>query len=118
VGLDYDDVAIACTFSMPDRSRSADDDAGSEPPKAPTGMAQNVGHCAQTAGPHVDVDIDVAQKVTISLSAVPKSLHIRIERGGTTLRDLRVTPAYAVLQPNGPECGPTCHQATVPIALP
>jgi len=46
----------------------------------------------------------------------PEEATIRVEAGE---RQLSVTtnPAYDVLQPNGPECDPTCLQATVTISL-
>jgi hypothetical protein len=47
----------------------------------------------------------------------PASVTIRVTTSAGT-REETAQPAYAESQPNGPNCGPTCRQATVTVALP
>ena len=44
----------------------------------------------------------------------PTAATVRVIAAGDTTEQT-VTPAYGTLQPNGPECPPTCRRATVTI---
>lgn len=53
----------------------------------------------------------------IWISGWPKSLSVRIARDGQEITSKTLTPAYRSSQPNGAGCGPSCCQATAPLAL-
>ncbi|HXJ20493.1 MAG TPA: hypothetical protein VMT03_09685 [Polyangia bacterium] len=59
---------------------------------------------------------------TLTVNGTPSSIHVRQTVADTVVLDETVSPAYRVNQPNGPMCGPVCHQAsaiwTVPSGLP
>jgi hypothetical protein len=38
-------------------------------------------------------------------------MHMRQTADGVVVFDQTFSPAYQVFQPNGPDCGPTCHEA-------
>jgi len=41
----------------------------------------------------------------------PKKVHVVLTRGDeTVLDDIMNIPLYGTVQPNGPDCGPTCKQ--------
>lgn len=42
----------------------------------------------------------------------PKQVKIAISRGGKEVAKSEFSPAYKTVQPNGPECGPTCNSAS------
>lgn len=44
----------------------------------------------------------------------PETVRIRVIAGNDTTEQT-VTPEYETMQPNGPECPPTCRRATVTI---
>ena len=54
----------------------------------------------------------------VRTDASANRVEIRLARGGDVLLDEARPFDYEVLQPNGPECGPTCRLATVPFTLP
>lgn len=47
----------------------------------------------------------------IQLPDSPSAARVVIKKDGKPLADKRFTPAYKTLQPNGPDCEPTCKQA-------
>jgi hypothetical protein len=52
------------------------------------------------------------------LQDTPDVVSVRVERDGLALLDSTLTPTYETSQPNGPDCGPVCHQATEMLELP
>ncbi|MDP2314533.1 MAG: hypothetical protein Q8P41_16645 [Pseudomonadota bacterium] len=44
-------------------------------------------------------------------------VHLTIVRSGETVIDEVLAVEYAILEPNGPECGPTCEFAQVDVSL-
>lgn len=50
--------------------------------------------------------------------AVATKISITVSRDGTQLATQDYAPTYNDVQPNGPSCDPTCHQATADLAVP
>jgi len=47
-----------------------------------------------------------------TFKGAPAKVSIAITRGGKEVAKAAYTPAYKKVQPNGPECGPTCNHAS------
>lgn len=122
--IDYADVAIACEFAVPEPSAIADEDAGAVAIAIAgagagavddsSGADGGAGSCVQTSGKRVETILRVGQNVAVQLVDEPKSLRVRVVRYGTTLRDVRLTPAYKKRRENG--C-PACPFVVVPVVL-
>lgn len=56
--------------------------------------------------------------VQVSKDGTPTTLVVTLERDGAPLLNETRTLSYGSVQPNGPECGPTCHQASAEFDLP
>jgi hypothetical protein len=52
----------------------------------------------------------------LHVEGTPESVQIQVQRDGTNVADADLSPTYQVVQPNGPECEPTCHSAAVDVA--
>lgn len=57
-------------------------------------------------------------RIEVRASAAPTRVTVRLAAGDTPLLDHTSNPTYSRLQPNGPECGPTCRNATLELTLP
>jgi len=53
-----------------------------------------------------------------SIQGTPATLEVALQRDSATLLDETRTLAYQATQPNGPECEPTCRQASSDFTLP
>jgi hypothetical protein len=56
--------------------------------------------------------------LSAQLQATPRSLEVRLVRDGATLIEHALTPTYETSHPNGPDCDPACHQASITLDLP
>lgn len=54
----------------------------------------------------------------VTFTGEPKAVKVTIKQGETVLKSAELTPEYKTLQPNGPDCEPTCNSANGSIALP
>jgi hypothetical protein len=77
-----------------------------------------IGHCKPSgSSPTLTVDAWRAENAgsVISIEAVqqgrPVSLTVRVTQAGGELAQHTFSPQYATIQPNGPDCDPTCHVA-------
>jgi hypothetical protein len=71
--------------------------------------------CGQTdASPECDVR---AYRIDIEADAVAEDVDIRLAIGDTVLLDRSASFEYRTLQPNGPECGPTCRSGDVQMLI-
>ncbi len=52
---------------------------------------------------------------TVTLPSAPRQVSVTVERDGTTLFSHAFTPTYQDVRPNGPQCDPACHTATVDL---
>jgi hypothetical protein len=55
--------------------------------------------------------------IEIHTSATGDNLELRLESGGTVLLDHAAPVEYATSEPNGPQCGPTCHLAALTFQI-
>jgi hypothetical protein len=76
-----------------------------------TGDVATIGEsgCALPAAQHRFADIQ--------LRSGPSKVKLHIERDGVVLADETLVPAYRTSQPNGPNCGPVCRQASAVVNL-
>ena len=51
----------------------------------------------------------------LHVEGTPKSVKIHVERDRDPVADADLSPTYQELQPNGPDCPPTCHSAAVDV---
>ena len=55
---------------------------------------------------------------TIGVFGTPSSIEVHQTLDGTVVLDQTIAPTYQTNQPNGPGCGPICHQATAAWTIP
>lgn len=53
----------------------------------------------------------------LEVAGTPGVVRVRQTADGTVVLDRTVTPSYITTQPNGPECSPICHQASLDWAF-
>ena len=121
--VDFDDAAYACTFTTPD---DAPDESGNwhaldcsptlDAFLAPVIACESHNYgmsSSQTCGPVPDQFY-----VQVRTTGTPKSLHVVLTRDDETVIDDTRTLGYASVQPNGPDCDPTCQQASAQLVVP
>jgi hypothetical protein len=54
----------------------------------------------------------VENSLSIKVDGAPQMIDLTLTRDGQVVLQNVTQPVYAVSQPNGPECSPTCHQAS------
>ena len=52
----------------------------------------------------------------LHVEGTPKSVQIQVHRDKALVADADLSPKYQELQPNGPDCPPTCHSAAVDVS--
>ena len=52
----------------------------------------------------------------LHVEGTPKSVQIQVHRDKALAADADLSPTYQEVQPNGPDCPPTCHSAAVDVA--
>ncbi len=52
----------------------------------------------------------------LHVEGTPKSVQLQVHRDDTVVAGANLSPEYQTLQPNGPECEPTCHSAAVDVS--
>lgn len=52
----------------------------------------------------------------LHVEGAPKSVQIQVHRDKALAADADLSPTYQVVQPNGPDCPPTCNTAAVEVA--
>ncbi len=55
------------------------------------------------------------QLMALYLHTTPSTISVEVSRAGEVLATGSFTPEYETFTPNGPECEPTCTQATVEL---
>lgn len=73
---------------------------------------------AQVTDTTCDLVDNTASSFTVVLHSAPEALTVTIDRDGTELGKEDLTPSYTTVQPNGPDCEPTCHQADASMQIP
>jgi hypothetical protein len=81
-----------------------------------------VSTCTETSTPAVRkltcTPVEGQFQEVITLAGTPAGVRVRQSVDGSALFDQSASPVYAVNRPNGPDCEPTCHQATVAWSIP
>lgn len=121
--IDFDDEAYACTFTTPDDSpdesgawQKLDCSPSFDAFLAPVVSCEShdIGmSSSQTCGP-----VQGQFYVQAKTDGTPKALHVLLTRDDETLIDDARNLGYATVQPNGPDCDPTCQQASVQLVVP
>jgi len=52
----------------------------------------------------------------LHVEGTPKSVQIQVHRDKALVADADLSPKYQEVQPNGPDCPPTCHSAAVDVS--
>ena len=52
----------------------------------------------------------------VHVEGAPKSVQIQVHRDKALVADADLSPKYQEVQPNGPDCPPTCHSAAVDVS--
>jgi hypothetical protein len=118
--VEFDDAAYSCTFTMPD---DAPDETGTRKaidctPTLEAFLAPFV-RCDQNNGMSSIDDCNpqpVPSKYYLEVLSpgTPNKVHVVLTRGAEIVSDYtRDNLYYVTVQPNGPECAPTCRQAEV-----
>ena len=55
---------------------------------------------------------------TLTVAGTPATVRVQQLVGATMISDQTISPTYVTNQPNGPLCGPTCHQAAAAWTIP
>jgi hypothetical protein len=93
-----DGVSLTCTFTFPLPTPQG---GGTVPPSCSPGMTVYVEQAVET----------------ITLSGTPSQVDAQQHVDGTLILEASGAPMYQVSAPNGSECGPICHQASVDWTL-
>jgi hypothetical protein len=59
-----------------------------------------------------------ALQQVLTLPETPAHVDLTLTRDGRMLLQQAIAFAYATVQPNGPSCAPTCHEATAVVDVP
>jgi hypothetical protein len=51
----------------------------------------------------------------LHVEGTPKSVQIQVHRDKSVVADADLSPEYQIVQPNGPDCPPTCHSAAANV---
>lgn len=51
----------------------------------------------------------------IQIESGPQQVAVSVTRDGQTLVEKILMPSYRTARPNGPQCGPECRQASIPL---
>lgn len=114
-----DGRAMTCTFPIPPTTAGARPPADcgggllltvEQRPRCVEAPDAAIGEpCQQAPGP-------IDERFTVA--GTPASIVIRQSVGGVVVFEKSVSPRYAVAQPNGPGCDPTCHFADATWTIP
>lgn len=115
VDVTADGQAFSCTFTFPIDAVNGVQLADCTPgvqlqiradvtcTETTTGNAQRI-QCTPIPGRFLE---------ELTLLGTPGQVHVEQLVDGTMVLDQAVTPTYPAILPNGPSCGPVCHQASV-----
>ncbi|HEY7373711.1 MAG TPA: hypothetical protein VIF57_16230 [Polyangia bacterium] len=116
-----DGVSLSCTFDFPIEALPG---GGAAAPTCSSGLTAFVGPatvCTQatvSGGSTYTCDPIPGQYVeSIALAGTPAQLHASQSVDGASILDVVAAPSYQDVQPNGPECGTVCRQASASWTL-
>ena len=118
VTVTIDGAATSCSFQLPPTNDPVNDPcsagfAMTVVPAQSCTTTQSATVASQQCQP-----IDGVFVENISIDGTPRSIEVQQTVGGTVIFDQTVTPTYQTNEPNGPGCGPTCHQAGADWTIP
>ena len=117
--LEADDAVYSCTFTTPD---DAPDETGTRQPIdcTPTIEAFLAPFCDwYEVGSDSCNPLPGKFHLEARAPGTPKIVHVVLTRGDRTVLDHTWNiPYYGTVQPNGPDCGPTCQQYGVGATIP
>jgi len=80
--------------------------------------------CEQTAGDPAELGEvpgmwgNETEGIFIVINHAAERVPVNVRRDGALLLEVELTPSYMRSQPNGPECAPTCFNASETLMLP
>jgi len=118
VAVTVDGATTSCTLQLPPSAELTNDPCSA-------GFALTVGPaqtCTTTQSATVasqqcqPIDGEFVEAITVD--GRPGTIEVQQSVDGTVIFDQTVAPTYQTNQPNGPGCGPTCHQAGADWTIP
>ncbi|HQP36677.1 MAG TPA: hypothetical protein PLI95_15935 [Polyangiaceae bacterium] len=103
IAIVADDRTIVCTAALP------------LPKTGPQSACDAAGVTLGTSGSELEPTEQSLYEVRFS-DTYPKTVTMTVSRDATKLAEQSFTPEYATLQPNGPDCEPTCKYASATLA--
>lgn len=64
-----------------------------------------------------ETTVFTSTEIALTFMSTPAEVSLELTRDGSTVVTQALTPDYDTVQPNGPDCEPTCRQAVIPIEL-
>jgi hypothetical protein len=111
-----DGVMTSCSFTLPLAAGS-----GTSCPSPLQIAVQPKMMCMSTGTPQYPAEtctpVPGKGSELVTLTGKPAMVHLTQTSGGTTYLDMMLTPTYSTSQPNGPDCPPTCSQASATLTL-
>jgi hypothetical protein len=120
--VQFDDAAYSCTFTLPEALPAEGSwQALDCTPWLQAYLTPEV-HCEEhtngDSSSQVCSPIPDQYYLQASSAGTPASLSVTLQRDSDTMLDETQTLSYSATQPNGPECGPTCRQASIDFTSP
>jgi hypothetical protein len=119
VTVTIDGAAGSCTFQIPPSAELTND------PCSGSGFSMTIGPaeaCTTTQSPTVSSQqcqpIDGMFVERLAVAGTPRVIEVQQTVAGAVIFDQTITPTYQTNQPNGPGCGPTCHQGGADWTIP
>jgi len=97
----FDGAATSCTFNLPELTNPVNDPCAAGFTLSVPGQPTN--------GKFTE---------TIAVHGTPSSIKVQQTLDGTVVLDQTISPTYLTIQPNGPGCGPICHQGNAAWTIP
>jgi hypothetical protein len=107
-----DGALTSCTFPLP--PDGYDGGNGYTFPPCPNGLMVTAfpqSNCVQNDLVSSCTEIPNTIREQIRVPGTAAQVHLRQTSNGVVVFDQTLSPSYEVNQPNGPQCGPICHQA-------
>jgi hypothetical protein len=120
VDVTADGKAMSCTFSSPTPATII----GGIPVPCASGLTFSIEPLESCPPPNDAGNSPPCQIVdgkfteTLTVAGTPVTVHVRQLVDGTAILDQTVSPTYLTDEPNGPGCGPICHQAAAMWTIP
>jgi hypothetical protein len=125
VELTANGASYACSMTLPDDlpANGSISTIRCEPPLSYVGVTLRTDvlcteHHDATSGSQSCTPVPGHYTLSGSLASTPSTLSLRVTRDSGLLVEQSLPLTYSTTQPNGPDCGPTCRQASVELTLP